>query len=68
MTRVFPDIKSGDRLIGVNVPGKGAAFYSADKALGMIADPEFARAFFGIWLSEKTSEPRLRARMLKLAN
>ena len=67
MTRVFPDIKSGDRLIGVNLPGKGAAFYSADRSLGMIADPEFAHAFFGIWLSEKTSEPKLRAQMLKLA-
>lgn len=67
MTRVFPDIKSGDRLVGVNLPGKGAAFYSADRSLGMIPDPEFARAFFGIWLSEKTSEPKLRAQMLKLA-
>ncbi len=55
MTRIFPDIKSGDRLVGVNVPGKGAAFYSADKSLGMIADPEFALAFFGIWLAESTS-------------
>lgn len=68
MTRIFPDIKSGDRLVGVHLPGKGAAFYSADKALGMIADPEFADAFFGIWLSDKTSEPKLRAQMLKLAD
>lgn len=68
MTRVFPDIKSGDRLVGVNVPGKGAAFYSADKSLGLVADPEFAQAFFGIWLAENTSEPKLRKQMLKLAN
>ena len=68
MTRIFPDIRSGDRLVGVHLPGKGAAFYSADKALGMIADPEFADAFFGIWLAENTSEPKLRKQMLKLAN
>ena len=68
MTRIFPDIKSGDRLVGVHVPGKGAAFYSAEKALGLVADPEFAQAFFGIWLAETTSEPKLRRQMLKLAN
>ena len=66
MSRIFPDIKSGDRLIGVHLPGKGAAFYSADKSLGLIADPEFASAFFGIWLAESTSEPKLRKQMLKL--
>jgi hypothetical protein len=66
MTRIFPDINAGDRLIGVLVPGKGAAFYSANKSLGMIADPEFASAFFGIWLAENTSEPKLRKQMLKL--
>ena len=68
MDRVFPDLRTGDRLVGVNVPGKGARFYSADKFLGAVDDPEFARAFFGIWLDEKTSEPGLRAKMLKLPN
>jgi hypothetical protein len=64
MDRVFPDIKPGDRLVGVHVPGKEARFYSSDRLLGAVADPEFARAFFGIWLDEKTSEPTLRAKLL----
>jgi hypothetical protein len=64
MDRVFPDIKSGDRLVGVNVPGKEARFYSNERLLGSVADPEFARAFFGIWLDEKTSEPKLRLKLL----
>lgn len=66
MDRVFPDLKPGDRLVGVHVPGKEARFYSQEKLLGTVADPEFAEAFFGIWLDEKTSEPGLRAKMLKL--
>jgi Chalcone isomerase-like len=64
MDRVFPDIKPGDRLVGIHVPGKEARFYSNDRLLGSVADPEFARAFFGIWLDEKTSEPKLRSKLL----
>jgi hypothetical protein len=66
MDRVFPDIRPGDRLVGVMVPGREARFYSQDRLLGTVPDPEFARAFFGIWLDERTSEPGLRARMLRL--
>jgi hypothetical protein len=66
MDRVFPDIKAGDRLVGVSVPGKEARFYSQDRLIGTVADPEFARAFFSIWLDPATSEPKLRAQMLRL--
>jgi hypothetical protein len=67
MDKVFPDLKAGDRLVGVHVPGKEARFYNNTTLLGAVADPEFAQAFFGIWLDEKTSEPGLRAQLLKLA-
>lgn len=66
MARAFPDIKKGDTLVGVSIPGKEARFYSRDKLLATISDPAFARAFFNIWLSEKTSEPRLRDKLLGL--
>lgn len=66
MDRVFPDIRAGDRLVGVSIPGREARFYSQDRLLGTVPDPEFARAFFAIWLDEKTSEPGLRQRMLGL--
>ncbi len=68
MNGVFPDIKPGDRLVGLNVPGKEARFYTNDRLLGTVADPEFARAFFGIWLDERTSEPKLRAKLLGQAD
>ncbi|HSO08197.1 MAG TPA: chalcone isomerase family protein [Pelomicrobium sp.] len=64
MARVFPDVKAGDRLVGVNVPGLGARFYGNNGFIGEIADPEFAQAFFGIWLSPGTREPDLRAALL----
>lgn len=64
MLRIFPDVKKGDALIGVSVPGKGAKFYSRDKLIAIAEDAEFAKAFFDIWLSEKTSEPKLREKLL----
>ena len=66
MTRVFPDVEAGDRLVGVNVDGREARFYGARGFLGAIDDPGFARAFFDIWLDERTSEPALRRELLKL--
>ena len=67
MDRVFPDIREGDRLVGVHVPGFGARFHNARGPVGAVADPEFARAFFAIWLGERTSEPAMRRDLLGLA-
>ena len=68
MQRVIPDIKKGDRIMGINRPGAGAQFLVNGKASGEIRDAEFARLFFGIWLSPKTSEPKLRDILLSGAN
>jgi hypothetical protein len=65
MTRIFPDVKPGDRLLGVALPGKEARFYSGDRHLGSIEDPAFVQAFFDIWLSQKTRAPRVRAQLIK---
>ena len=64
MQRVFPDIKSGDRLSGVFRPGVGAEFFHHGLSTGVIRDPEFARVFFSIWLDPRTREPKLRAALL----
>ena len=53
MLRVIPDVKKGARILGVH-----------RKASGEIRDAEFARLFFGIWLSPGTSEPKMRAALL----
>lgn len=67
MRDLFPDVKSGDSITGVNQPGKGALFLSNGRVLGEISDPEFARLFFGIWLAPQTSEPQLRRNLLARA-
>jgi hypothetical protein len=64
MVRVFPNMKKGDRIMGVNKPGVGVAYLVNGKAVGEIRDAEFAKLFFGIWLSDKTSEPKLRSALL----
>jgi hypothetical protein len=61
---LFPDVNTGDRLIGVRMPGQGVAFFSGTRKLGQIEDEAFAVAFFDIWLHPSTRVPDLRARLL----
>lgn len=60
----LPDVKPGDRLLGVYQPGVGAVFRMGGRQVGEVADAEFARLFFGIWLSPQTSEPQLRQALI----
>ena len=64
LLRVIPDVRKGDRVMGVHKPGVGAAFWVNGKNTGEVQDAEFARLFFGIWLSPNTSEPKLREALL----
>lgn len=64
MTGLFPDVQRGDRITGVHVPGTGARFYLNDRLLGEVGEDRFSRRFFGIWLSERTSQPRMREDLL----
>ena len=64
MTQLFPDVKDGDRLTGIQRPGVGTRFFLNGQFRGEVADAEFTRLFFGIWLSPRTSEPRLREQLL----
>lgn len=64
MTRVLPDVSKGEHLTGINRPGAGAQFYHQGAPVGFIADPDFARAFFAIWLDARTREPGLRKSLI----
>jgi hypothetical protein len=64
MVAAFPDVKKGERITGVFRPGIGAEFFHQDRSTGLVRDPEFARAFFSIWLDARTREPKLRAALL----
>ena len=64
MTTLFPDVKEGTHITGIYIPNESARFYLDGKWLGEIRDPEFARAFFSIWLDPQTSAPDLRKKLL----
>ena len=64
MQDAFPDVVEGDRLTGLHRPGTGAQFWLNSQPRATIPEAEFSRRFFGIWLSEDTSEPRLRTELL----
>lgn len=64
LSEVFPNVKKGDRIIGIHKPGVGMTFWHNGKRSGEIKDAEFSRQFFAIWLSPKTSEPKLRLTLL----
>ncbi|MBK9520985.1 MAG: chalcone isomerase family protein [Rhodocyclaceae bacterium] len=66
LERVFPNVKTGDVIVGVLKPNQGAEFYHQSRLSGRIDDIDFARTFFAIWLDERTSEPELRKRLLGL--
>jgi Chalcone isomerase-like len=65
MQDIFPDVTDGQELAGLNVPGGGVRFYLDGRAIGAIADSEFAQAFFAIWLDPRTQAPALRTALLR---
>jgi hypothetical protein len=64
MAELFPNVHAGQRLVGIYRPGAGTRFYFEGRFLGEIADPDFGRAFFAIWLDPRTSAPQLRSSLL----
>jgi hypothetical protein len=64
LRNALPDVKKGDRIAGLHVPGVGARFLLNGKPFGEVRDAEFAPLFFGIWLSPGTSDPELRQALL----
>ncbi|MFB4391407.1 MULTISPECIES: chalcone isomerase family protein [unclassified Pseudomonas] len=66
MRKAFVDVRLGQRITGVYLPGKGASFYVDGEPHHSVADADFARAFFGIWLDARTRSPELRRELLGL--
>ena len=64
LAAALPDVKAGDRLLGLYQPGAGAVFKMGGRVVGEVPDAEFSRLFFGIWLSPQTSEPGLRQELI----
>lgn len=66
LKRAFPNVKDGDRITALHTPGGTVRFFHNGVPTAEVADQTFAEPFFGIWLSPRTSEPRLRAALLRL--
>ncbi|WP_418318237.1 chalcone isomerase family protein [Piscinibacter sakaiensis] len=64
LARILPDVKPGDRITGIALPGDSTRFYLNGKPIGALRDAQFTRLFFGIWLSPRTSEPGLRSSLI----
>jgi hypothetical protein len=64
MKALFTDVNKGDRITGIQVPGVATRIFINGKLRGEVRDAEFTRLFFGIWLSPRTSEPKLRDALL----
>lgn len=64
MMRAFPDVAEGDRLTGVWRPDGTVQFFFNGEQTASVENARFGRLFFGIWLSEKTSEPAMRSALL----
>lgn len=67
MQQSFVDVQAGTRITGVYLPGQGARFFVGQQLQHEIKDPQFARAFFDIWLDPRTRNPELREQLLGTA-
>jgi hypothetical protein len=64
INRIWPDINKGETLILKRNANGQAEFFHQGKYIGTVSDAAFTDAFLAIWLSEKTSEPKLRKQLL----
>ena len=64
MRATFPDVDKNTRITGIMDQKKHTRFFKNGDLIGEVREPLFGKWFFNIWLSEKTSEPELRDRLL----
>ncbi|UGA56594.1 chalcone isomerase family protein [Vibrio sp. VB16] len=66
LERIWPDVEPGNTItIRVRKNGQSQFFFN-DAPIGAIDSQDFGDAFLSIWLSENTSEPKLRQQLLGL--
>ena len=63
---LWPDVSAGDTLVlGVGIAGDNGFWFNGE-FIGGIDHPDFGRLFAGIWLSEDSPRPALRAQLIGL--
>ncbi len=61
---IWQDVTKNDSITLRVTQDKTSEFYFNDTLIGEIDDPDFSLAFSSIWLSPKTSRPKLRNKLL----
>ena len=64
LATIWPNIKKNDMLIVTRNKDNSASFFNDKGLLGTVKDPDFGNAFLNIWLSEKTTRPKLREKLI----
>ena len=64
MERIFPDVSEGDVITGIATKEGTSVFYVNGEKADEISDKTFTQRFFDIWLSDETSEPKFRRKLL----
>jgi hypothetical protein len=64
LKNIWPNITAGDSLTML-VENNKSIFYFNNVKVGVISEQGFSKLFLDIWLSSQTSQPKLRAQLLK---
>ncbi|MEL0203640.1 MAG: chalcone isomerase family protein [Halieaceae bacterium] len=64
LAEMWPDISAGDNLVFAVGADDQNQFWFNGRSIGGIDHPDFAAFFGGIWLSEDSPRPALRARLI----
>lgn len=59
LTKIFIPVKSGDVKTAIYSKKEGVALFFNGELVGKISDPKLARYFVDIWLSDKSSYPKM---------
>ena len=64
LAKLWPNVKEGDRVTALARTDGSTLFFYNGTRLGAMNDSQFTPAFFGMWLSPKSSEPTMRQQLL----
>jgi hypothetical protein len=64
LSTIWSDVKRGDVLVLKVSSDLSSEFYKNDELIGSLTDPLFTSNFLSIFISEKSSYPKLRARLV----
>lgn len=64
LDKLWRDVKKHESITLYIDESSASFFYLDNEQLGQVDDPEFAQAFLDIWLSEKTSAPDVRKKLI----